>query len=332
MRVLPAVVAVAVLAGGAAAYLTLGRPAAVEVVAPARGEAAEIVYGSGVVEPRHWAKVTSLVRERIVSVCNCEGGTVDRGDELARLDDREPAAALAELGARLRLAETEHARLASLAARNIASRSDLERAESALAQIEALIAGQKIRLESYVLRAPGDGVVLRQDAEIGEIAEPGDVLFWIGRPAPLLVVAEINEEDIPNVAPGQRALLRSDAFPGSALESVVDSITPKGDPVAKTYRVRLALPADTPLMIGMSVDVNVVVRVSGDALLLPSAAVQGDAVYAVENGRARRRTFEAGIRGTASVEVLSGVAEDARIVSPYPDGLDDGARVTVRDR
>jgi hypothetical protein len=41
----------------------------------------------------------------------------------------------------------------------------------------------------------------------------------------------------------------------------VESVTPMGDPVAKTYRVRFDLPEDTPLMIGMSVEVNVVTAV-----------------------------------------------------------------------
>jgi membrane fusion protein (multidrug efflux system) len=45
---------------------TMWRPVAVVVATPWRAHAAEIVYASGVVEPRIWAKVTPLVRERIV--------------------------------------------------------------------------------------------------------------------------------------------------------------------------------------------------------------------------------------------------------------------------
>ena len=244
------------------------------------------------IEPRTWAQVTSLVRERIIWVCGCEGHEVATGDALARLDDSEAAATLDELKARLRFAVSERDRLAVLAGRNITSRSELDRAESDLAQVEAMIAGQEARLASYVLRSPSDGLVLRQDVEVGEIAEPGTVLFWVGRPNPRIVVAEVNEEDIPRVAVGQRALLRSDAFPGRQLEAEVASITPKGDPVAKTYRVRLALPEDTPLLIGMSVDVNIVIRVVEAALLVPTAAVRDGAVFVVEDGRARRREVD----------------------------------------
>lgn len=318
------------LAAGGAAYWYGTRPAAVAVVAPIRGDAAEIVYASGVIEPRSWAKVTSLVRERIVSVCNCEGETVTQGTELARLDDTESQATLAELRARLRLAKSDYERVSALVARNIVSRSELDRATSQVSQIEALISGQEARLGSYILRAPGDGMVLRQDGEVGEIAEPGDVLFWVGRPTPLLVVAEVNEEDIPRVVTGQRALLRSDAFPERMLEATVDSITPKGDPVAKTYRVRLALPADTPLMIGMSVDVNIVIRVSEAALLIPGQALRGDTVFIVEDGTARRQTIQPGIQGITHAEVRSGLPDSAQIITPFPETLEDGARVTAR--
>lgn len=322
---------VLLLAAGAAAYWYSTRPVAVAVVAPTRGDAAEIVYASGVIEPRNWAKVTSLVRERIVSVCNCEGETVTMGMELARLDDTEAQAVLAELRARLRLAKSDFERISTLVARNIVSRSELDRATSQVGQIEALISGQEARLGSYILRAPSEGMVLRQDGEVGEIAEPGDVLFWVGRPTPLLVVAEVNEEDIPRVAIGQRALLRSDAFPDRMLEATVDSITPKGDPVAKTYRVRLALPDDTPLMIGMSVDVNTVIRVSEAALLVPGLAVRDGHLFTVEDGIARRRAIEVGIRGITHIEILSGLAETARVITPYPDSLADGAKVALRE-
>ncbi|MFC5422380.1 MAG: efflux transporter periplasmic adaptor subunit [Stutzerimonas stutzeri] len=319
--------AAAAIAAAGGAYWFLTKPAAVAAVAPKRGDAAEIVYATGTVEPRNWAKVAALVRERIVERCDCEGQRVEQGHVLARLDSVQAEATLAELKARQKLATAEHDRLAVLVERNVGSQQALDRARSEMSQASALIAGQSARLENYILRAPMRGTVLRRDGEVGEIAEPGTVLFWIGEARPLRVVAEVNEEDIPQVKPGQRALIRADAFPGRTLEGTVDSITPKGDPVAKTYRVYLALPDDAPLLIGMTVELNIIVRVAKEALLLPVAAVQGNAVFVVDGDRARRRELAIGIRGTGDVEVLSGLTEEARVVMPYPDKLGDGARV-----
>lgn len=321
------IVVVAALVGGTAWYLLRATP--VSIVMPWRGDAAEIVYASGSVEPNSWAKVAPVVRERIVEQCNCEGARVAQGDVLARLDDSEVRAALGELEARRALAEQEFQRQSVLAEKNAASQQALDRAQSELSQIEALVAGQKARLETHVIRAPSPGVVLRQDGEVGEIAELGTVLFWVGEPKPLLVVAEVNEEDIPRVEIGQRTLLRADAFPGQNLEAVVDRITPKGDPVTKTYRVYFRLPDDTPLRIGMSTDVNIVIRVSKNALLVPSVAIEGRDVFVVEGETTRRREVRTGIRGTNGVEVLSGIDARAQVISPYPTELADGARVTV---
>jgi membrane fusion protein, multidrug efflux system len=311
-------------------YAWLSAPVPVRVAPVVRGEAAEIVYATGVVEPRSWAKVTPLVRERIVWLCGCEGEAVAMGDALARLDDREAQAALEELRARQELTARDLDRLRALEARGVGTRQELDRAESEEARIEALMAAQEARLEGYVLRAPMAGMVLRQDGEVGEIAEPGAVLFHVGQPRPLRVVAEVNEEDIPRVRAGQRTLLRADAFPEEALEAVVESVTPMGDPVARTYRVRFDLPEDTPLLIGMSVEVNVVTAVHAEALLVPAGAVGADgAVWVAADGRAERRAVATGIRGAAQVEVTDGLSEGEAVMVPAPDGLGEGAPVRV---
>jgi membrane fusion protein (multidrug efflux system) len=330
MRVLRALVILLVLAGaGYGGWWYYTRPTVVQTVSPRRGDAAEIVYAAGVVEPRTWARITPVLRERIVEQCDCEGATVAKGDVLARMDDTLAQAQLSEMQVRLKLAKEEYNRIAILVDKNTMSQQALERAASEVAQIEATIAGQQARLESYLIRSPVGGQVLRDDAEVGEIAELNQPLFWVGEPKPLIVIAEVNEEDIPRIAGGQAALLRSDAFPGQRLEATVAQITPKGDPVTKTYRVRFAVPDDSPLLIGMSVDVNVVIRVSKNALLAPSVALSGNRAFVVEEGFARARELTTGMRGAEGVEVLSGLAETDRLISPYPEPLAAGTKVEI---
>lgn len=327
MKISRVLFVLAALIAAAAVLWRFSQPQEVATRAPSRGDAAEIVYATGVVEPRTWAKVTPLQRERIVELCNCEGESVEKGAVLARLDSRQPEATLAELKARQRLFAADYDRIAALVERRVASEQALDRARSELGQVEALIAGQETRLESYILRAPVNGVVLRQDGEVGEVAEPGTVLFWVGEPKPLQIEADVNEEDIPRVEVGQRAVLKADAFPDRILEARVDSITPKGDPVAKTYRVHLALPDDTPLRIGMTVEVNVIVQVSANALLVPTNALRGTSLFVVEDGVAKRREVQVGIRGASNAQILSGLNETDRVIVPFPDELADGTKV-----
>ena len=87
----------------------------------------------------------------------------------------------------------------------------------------------------YKLVAPMDGTVLKEDGEVGDMVDPGTILYRIGLEKPLWVVAEVNEEDIPRVQVGQKALLRTDAFANQVLPGFVKQITPAGDPVVEDF-------------------------------------------------------------------------------------------------
>jgi RND family efflux transporter MFP subunit len=320
-----AIAALLLCAGGL--WWWLGRGSQVSVVSPTRGPAVEIVYATGAVEPVRWSKVTSLVRQRIVEICDCEGQPVKRGDKLARLDDKEIRAQLHELRAREDFAKREVERTTELIGRGVTTTQAHERALTELRQVQGLLSVLAERVDQYIVTSPMDGIVLRQDGEVGEIAEAGSVLFRVGVPKPLQVEAEVNEEDIPRVQVGQIALFRTDAFPDRRIEGKVRELTPMGDPVTKTYRIRIDLPDDTPLRIGMSVESNIVTREKPDALLVPADALQGSNVFVLDGSVARRRMVKTGIRGTRAVEILDGLTAQDKVISPVPAGLAGGTRV-----
>jgi RND family efflux transporter MFP subunit len=238
-------------------------------------------------------------------------------------------AGLKELKAREDFLQREMSRVSDLITRGAATTQAHERAAMDLQTVQGLISVQTEKISDYTIVAPMDGVVLRRDGEIGEIAEAGQILFRVGVPKPLQVVAEVNEEDIPRVKIGQTALFRTDAFPDRRLEGKVSEITPMGDVAAKTFRVKMALPDDTPLKPGMSVEANIVTREKPDALLIPADALQGNAVFVLDGATVRKREVKVGIRGTRQVEVLSGLADGERVASPAATELADGARVRV---
>ena len=322
--------AAGVLVAAAAAWWWLvGSVPIVTAVTPVRGTAVEIVYATGAVEPIRWARVATVIRNRIIEICDCEGKVVAKGDVLARLDDKDVRAQLHELRAREDFAKRELARQTDLIGRGSTTTQAYERASMDLRAIQGLISVQIEKLADYTITAPIDGVVLRRDGEVGEVADAGQILFRIGVLKPLQVVAEVNEEDIPRVVVGQTVLLRTDAFMGRRLVGTVREVTLIGDPVAKTYRIKAALPEDTPLLPGMSVEANVVTREKPEALLIPSDSMQGTSVFVIDGQRVRKRTIELGIRGTRAVEVLSGLAANEQVVSPAPTALAGGRRVRV---
>lgn len=319
--------AAAIAAAAAALWWLYGRGTPVGTAVVTRGTAAEIVYATGAVEPERWARVTPIVKGQIVERCNCEGKRVKAGDLLARLDDKEAQATLRELRAREDFDRQEFDRQSQLLARNATTSQQFQRAQSDLLRTQALIEAQIERLAYLRLTAPVDGVVLREEGEVGDIVDSATTLYRIGQPKPLWVVAQVNEEDIPRVQIGQKALLRADAFPGQALTGNVKEITPAGDPVAKTFRVRIGLPDDTPLHVGMSVEANIISREKSDVLLVPAAAIVNDAVFVVDGARARRRQVEVGLRGSSFVEIVSGLTQGEVVIAPASSAIKEGERI-----
>ena len=268
-------IVVVLVLGLAVAAFAFWRGPEITVVSAIKGDAAEVVYATGVVEPLHWAKITALQRKRIVELCRCEGEPVKKGDVLARLDDTEEKAVLTEIEARLERLRADAARLAKLVANNVSSQIAYDEALTQVREYEARLAAQEDRIDDLALKSPMDGIVLRRDGEVGEIAgtAPNEALLWVGQARPLRIAAEINEEDIVKVRPRQRVLLRHDGHHGDPLEGVIERLTPKGDPETKTFRAYILLPNNTPLMIGMSVEANIVVREAKNVVLVPAEAV-----------------------------------------------------------
>jgi multidrug efflux pump subunit AcrA (membrane-fusion protein) len=118
----------------------------------------------------------------------------------------------------------------------------------------------------------------------------------------------------------------------------VTNIRRQGDASSRTFRVEADLPRDTKLMIGMTVDVDIVTRESADALLVPTSAVGhgrsaggrpgAPFVVVIEKGRARRAEVETGAVGQSKIEIRSGLAESETIALEASD-IRDGQSVRV---
>lgn len=106
-KLVGALMLIAAIAAAAWWYL---RGPTVTLASVTRGAAAEIVYATGSVEPETWSRLTPLVRGRLVERCRCEGKTVQAGERLARLDDREAQATLKDLRALESFSQQEYDR------------------------------------------------------------------------------------------------------------------------------------------------------------------------------------------------------------------------------
>src|SRR4029079_9642523 len=159
------ILAIAAAGAGYYAYSNLLRPPLVTTSFASLAPVSEAVYGTGTVEPERWAKVVPLQRRRLIEICRCEGTSVLAGQILAKQDDAEERNQLQEM-------EINHEQLdrnLKRARDDKAPKADIEQRETALDQSRSRIAAQRARLDSLLLKAPMDGMVLRRDGEVGEI-------------------------------------------------------------------------------------------------------------------------------------------------------------------
>jgi RND family efflux transporter MFP subunit len=304
-------------------------PPRVTVVHAHRGLAIEAVYATGTVEPTVMLPISSRLTARLAQLDADEGDRVRAGQQLARLEDTDLASNLAQLRAQEAFAHVEYRRYAALLPRGVIARTQYDKARSDWQAARSAADRAAAELRYARLLAPTDGTVIRRDGEIGQLMTPGQALFWLAVDSPPRITADVDEEDIARVAPGQPVLIRADAFPGDVFQGQVRSVTPKGDPTARSYRVRIRFDKGTPLRVGMTAEVNIVVRRHDHALLLPDDALVGGRVWLVSAGRLQSRQVAAGIRGERQVEITAGLSqEDAVVATPTP-GLREGAKVRV---
>ncbi|MEY4591652.1 MAG: hypothetical protein RIR18_547 [Pseudomonadota bacterium] len=297
---------------------------------PSRGPAIEAVYATGVVEPVSQAKIGPLAAARILHIYKRDGDIVRAGEVLAQLDGREAEGNLEQQAARRDYLRDELKRQQALVDKGFVSPSSMSKLVFDLKQADASLAAARRPLAETALRSPMSGMVLRQDGEAGEMAGSGQTLFWIGNPRPLRITADVDEEDILRIKPGQKALLKADGLPGQALPAQVVEITEKGDSLNKNYRVRLSLPDDTPLKTGMTVEVNIIITERADALLVPNSSVRGEQVWTLVDNKVVLKPAKIGVRGQDKTEILGGLTPgDVVIISPSPS-LKDGQSVRSR--
>jgi RND family efflux transporter MFP subunit len=321
---------VACAALGAYVAWDLYLPLVVEARAPTHGSAVRVVYATGTVEPTVMLPIAPRVAGRILELRVDEGAMVKKDQVLARLEDADLERSVEEMEARARFAEESHRRAETLLERGLGPMVDRDRARSEWQAAEAALARARALREFMWLKAPADGQVLRRDGEVGQLIPVNQPVFHMACCAGLRISAQVDEEDIALVRPGQAVVIRADAFPDRVLAGEVAEITPMGDPVTRTYRVRIGLVGETPLRIGMTTDSNIVVAEHHDAMLLPATAIGDGHVWLIRDGRLVRQAIETGIVGGLKVEVLSGLDDTDLVVTMPRASFTEGVRVRAQ--
>jgi HlyD family secretion protein len=221
---------------------------------------------------------------------------------------------------------------------NSARGSDFAMAMTALEQARASERVAQARLPDTVIRAPVDGILISRSVEAGDTVQPGKELFSLAPAGDTQVIVQIDERNLAQLAPGQKALGSADAFPGRRFPAELIYINPGIDALRGSVEVRLRVPAPPDyLRQDMTVSVDIEVARRSQAVVAPTEAVRDATtaqpwVLAVRSGRTERVPVKVGLRGDGRLEVLEGAAPGDTLV-PATNGLiTAGQRVRATPR
>lgn len=253
------------------------------------------------------------------------GDAVEKGSILAELDAELWELKFAEAGTLLKLARAERDRLVR-SGNSALRKEDLTIADAKVALAEGTVRRERLMLDKTVLRAPIDGVVLRVQAEPGEMVGPDDGrdLFTLVNRSSTRVRASVEELDAMRVAVGQNAVVVADGLPDRKFKGIVQSCSPFVAPKVQRHlkpgemvdvRVRevlLELADGGELLIGLPVEVFIEPGPGADAKsplrhspLRPTPAIESPVLNSPAVGQQVRRS--PGRAG--SVEPASGAGD-----------------------
>jgi multidrug efflux system membrane fusion protein len=312
---------------------------AVRTAPATSGPAGPSISASGLIASEDEMKLSFKTGGIIRRLAVREGDSVRKGQLLAELE-------LAEIGA-----QAEQANQAAAKAER-----DLERGERLHAdQVISLETLQNLRTQAAVARAardaarfnlgyssivaPRDGRVLRRLAEEREFVPPGQPVVVLGSAARGHVVrTALADREMVQVALGDAAEVRLDAYPGRVFAATISELSAAADPRNGLFplEVRIAPEAGLNLATGLVAKVDLVPAASrrGTLTHIPIAALiegRGDqaSVFVTAGSNARKRAVTVAFIDGERVALTSGLKPGEPVITEGALYLQDGDRIRV---
>lgn len=169
--------------------------------------------------------------------------------------------------------------------------------------------------------AQEDGVVIDKPVQEGTRVDAGEALYRTADLSSLWLIAQVQEQDLGAIVPGQKARASFAAFPGRSFEGKVDFVYPSLSADTRTARARIVLPnPDDILRAAMFANVQIEAAPAGAPVLtVPESAVLDSGtrqvvLVAAGEGRFQPRNVKLGVRGDGWVQVTDGIKPDDRVV------------------
>jgi membrane fusion protein (multidrug efflux system) len=334
----------------------------VDTAPTSRQDVVEYITAVGNLVGQLTVDVQPRVAGRVESITVKLGDRVAKGQQIAKIEDREISEQLRQAQANLdvnratvtnresdeRVAASVLARTLATYERGLVSKQVLEDAEarhnSSVSQVIVAKAQQaqttarldelKITLSNTNILSPVDGFVSRRLLDPGAFAGANTVILTVVDISTVRLVTNLVEKGFKRVVPGVDAEVAVDAFPDERFRGEVSRVSPVFDPATRTAPMEIEVPnPGFRLKPGMYARVRLTVERRANALTVPRGAVvdtEGKrGVFLVDGQTAKFREVQTGLQDNDRVEILDGLTDGERVVTVGALALRDGDRVQL---
>lgn len=328
---LAVMIVLAAVTGGLAYRTSKSKPvAAAQTVKPQRGDIVTTVAATGSIKPVDMVDISSKITAQIKEVKVRENEQVKAGQVLVILEDTGLKAQVTQAKEKLDNAAVKYERTKRLSAIGAASQEELDNAGMDYNIAQANYAQVMSNLNETVITSPLDGVVIGKPLSAGEMVAQGianpTVIMTVADMSRMQIEAQVDQTDIGKVQTGQKVTFTVDAYPGKSFSGTVAVISKK--PVTQQnviyYPVTINVDnGENLLNPGMVARVSIAISESKNVLTLPLAAVRSDkngkyVVVLDQQGTMQHIPIHTGSMGEDRIEIVDGLAEDARVVIAQP--------------
>ncbi len=338
------------------------QPMTVELGKVSRASIAELITVVGNLIGETTVSVAPRAAGRLESIAVRLGDRVNRGQEIARIEDFEireqvkqaeaaqevSLATIRQREADLKLAETNVERSRSLFERQLLPRQTLDdnesRYQSAIAAVDlaraqnsqskARLDELRINLANTIISSPVTGFIARRTADPGASVSQNVPVVDVVDITRVRLVANVVEKDLRQMKTGNTTVVEVDAYPGEMFMGRIARVAPVLDPATRTASIEIEIPnPDFRLKPGMYARVGITTETKKDALVAPANAVIDlggrRGVFLPLNDQAVFRAVQVGTEQLDRVEILGGVVEGDAVITTGAAALRDGDRVLL---
>lgn len=291
------------------------------------------IYTNGDLIPDEEVDLSFETSGKITDINFTEGSTVQKGQLLAKINDRPLQAQLKKLQAQLKLAEDRVFRQNALLVKDAVSKEAYEQVKTDLASLNADIDLVKANIQQTELRAPFDGIIGLRQVSVGSYASPTTIVAKLTKISPLKINFSVPERYAKEIKKGTRLTFSLDGYLKD-FDATVYATESKVDPASRTLSVRALYPnTGTKLLPGRFASIKIKMHEIPNAIAIPSEAIVPEMgkskVYLYKNGKSMPVEVKTGLRTDTQVQIINGLHVGDTIITSGTLQLRTGLNITL---